>query len=496
MRKVGKVLMVAMTTFVVGCGSPIATLSDENIQQIKASLAESVNANKALNSDVTDIPTDVLSNLAVGNGSHAGLKKFDVSVNDMPSDAFFRFLVTESKANIIVSPELDSKITLHLRQVSIEDVLKVMRDNGSISYKKTDYGYNIFSRQAETHTYHLNQLNMQQKGESTMIVESDGEEGGKASSTLKTQYHQSDFWQDVSQTVQGMIGDDKNSFVKTNSSTNVLVVKAYPEVIEQVEDYLRTMNLIESKQIMLEAKIMEVSLSNEYKTGIDWQQTGLDIDTSSGSFIFSNPIHSDGLTAVVHALAEQGRVTVLSSPRLSVVNNKQSIIKVGDDSYYLTGINSTVSGESSNQLQTQNLDLETFFSGVSLDIMPNIMKGDRIRLHVHPAVRKVTQDVKSFQIANQDYSFPTAVTRIREADSVVEMSSGETIILGGLMEDETDEQGNYLPGKNGKSKIKTRTNDSSATTELVIVIKATVIDEDRQWNDAMEKAFNSLNDEG
>ena len=185
---------------------------------------------------------------------------------------------------------------------------------------------------------------------------------------------------------------------------------------------------------------------------------------------------------------------MLSSPRVSTLNNQKAVIKAGSDEYFVTGVSSnTLVGTSSSQAST--LDLAPFFSGVSLDVTPQISETGEIILHIHPTVSDVTQKTLSVVVQNQPNSLPLAFSQVRESDSVVKARSGQLIIIGGLMRSTRNVQDYRIPllgdipvlGQLFRSQQ--RTEDR---TELVILLRPIVVDSDDQWKqltgDGLERA--------
>ena len=174
---------------------------------------------------------------------------------------------------------------------------------------------------------------------------------------------------------------------------------------------------------------------------------------------------------------------MLSSPRVSTLNNQKAVIKAGDDEYFVTGVtsNTLVSNVGSN---TSNLDLAPFFSGVALDVTPQLSEGGQIILHIHPTVSNVTAKILSVTANGQANSLPLAYSEVREADTVVKATSGQLIVIGGLMQVNRSSQDYRIPvlgdipwlGNLFRSQQKINTR-----SELVILLRPIIVDGDGQW---------------
>jgi MSHA biogenesis protein MshL len=178
-------------------------------------------------------------------------------------------------------------------------------------------------------------------------------------------------------------------------------------------------------------------------------------------------------------LDAQGRTRVLSSPRVSTLHNQKAVIKAGTDEFFVTGVNSnTTTGEST----TTSLDVELtpFFSGVALDVTPQISEDGSVLLHIHPTVSEVQDQSKLVSFGGASSNLPLAVSQIRESDSVVRARSGQIIVIGGLMRERRQRNDYKTPGLGSipllgnlfKSK-----RDISQTVELVLLLRPIVADD-------------------
>ncbi len=204
-------------------------------------------------------------------------------------------------------------------------------------------------------------------------------------------------------------------------------------------------------------------------------------NTLGGAFALA--LNTSSFNAYVELLSTQGKTRVLSSPRVSTLNNQKAVIKAGSDEYFVTGVTSnTLVGTSSSQ--SSNLDLAPFFSGVALDVTPQLSEDGTIILHIHPTVSDVTAKILSVTVQNNANSLPLAFSQVRESDSVVKAKSGQLIVIGGLMRSNKSVQDYKVPllgdipvlGQLFRSQQKT--DDHS---ELVILLRPIIVDTDDQW---------------
>src|SRR6185369_11609331 len=247
-----------------------------------------------------------------------------------------------------------------------------------------------------------------------------------------------DFWKDLGAALKTIIGDTDGRSVIVNPASGVVLIKAMPGDLRSVEEYLKATQLVVERQVMLEAKIIEVSLNDSFQTGINWSKFGgltnhfglgivapganlsvtgnligsaVGIPSSSGSTttgfapnaagtlatsgsgkgFFGLAFQSSNFAALLSFLEGQGDVQVLSSPRIATTNNQKAVLKVGTDDYFVTGISTNTTTSASGNVVTPNITLQPFFSGIALDVTPQIDESGNIILHVHPSVSVVEE---------------------------------------------------------------------------------------------------------
>lgn len=287
-------------------------------------------------------------------------RRFDVAVKDVPASTFYMGLVKDTPISIVVSPEIKGNITLSLKQVTVEQVLQALEDTYHYTYNRIAGGYEVLPNTLQTKIYAVNYLELQRSGNSKMRLHS-----GEVSEAVSGQSDQPlssppsgaaatsvqgdigsvnthstiDFWKRLEVTLRNMIGEEETRSVSINPLAGVVVVRAYPKELKQVGAYLDLVQNSVNRQVILEAKILEVALDDEYQMGINWDAGGLKLDSihdfpGTGLSLAGFP---DAYTAVIkwstdfvstiRLLETQGNVQILSSPRVATMNNQQSMIK-------------------------------------------------------------------------------------------------------------------------------------------------------------------------
>lgn len=332
----------------------------------------------------------------------------------------------------------------------------------------------------------------------------------------------SNFWENIGADLRAIIGGDGKTdrSVVINSQSGVIVVRALPSELRDVADYLSRTEATVTQQVILEAKIVEVELNDAYQAGINWAAVlrdgnkqyflgqsappgGFDGDllapsgdpvnvapgnpvsgfvqnTLGGAFTLA--ANFADFNAFIELLGLQGRTRVLSSPRVSTLHNQKAVIKAGTDEFFVTGVSSdTTTGDATTT--SVDLELTPFFSGVALDVTPQISESGNVLMHIHPTVSDVTDQQKTLSVRGQTDSLPLALSQIRESDSIVKAHTGQVIVIGGLMR-ETRRRQNYkmplLGDVPGLGRLFRSQRDMNSTVELVILLRAIVVT-DGDW---------------
>jgi MSHA biogenesis protein MshL len=543
--RIGTLLAGVLTAMLLaGCTSNPYRWDHNTAKKIESEVAQAGKQSSAVPPEVSQALLPPIQ-IQMPEGGMAPLEaRFDLSLSNAPARNVFMGLVEGTPYSMVVHPDVSGSMSLHLKGITVPEAMDAIRRVYGYDYKREGNRFYILGRGMQTRFFPVNYLNMNRKGKSDIRVTSgeltqttssgSGSTGSSGSSQTSTRSpsiqvetdSQADYWKEIKEAITTIIGTSGGRQVVVNPQSGLVIVRAMPDELRVVEDYLGASSTTANRQVVLEAKILNVKLSDSFQAGINWSalqgssvigqvgggtifngswvseiagNTGnlagvLPSGTNTSAFggVFTVATAATDFSAFVEMLKTQGDVHVLSSPRVSTVNNQKAVIKVGGDEFFITGITSTESSVSGGQPTTE-VELTPFFSGIALDVTPQIDKDGNIILHIHPAVSEVGQRNKTFKVNDKTSDLPLAVSTIQESDNVVRAQSGQFIVIGGLMKEGTTDDNAGIPllgdipiiGNLFKHKRVTRIKN-----ELVILLKPTIVDigDTQTWGNLIQES--------
>ena len=478
--------------------------------------------------------------------------RFDLSINSAPAAQVFLQLAQGSAYNMLVSPDVSGTLSITLKDTTVLEALDTLRELFGYEYRITGNRVFIYPNTVQTRLFKINYLPGRRQGTSDIRVsssaitqgssggsstgnagsgagggDSPGSSGSQQRQNNNAQVHTSsdaDFWREVQASLQSLVGTQGGRSVVLNPAAGVVVVKATPAELRQVEGYLKAVQVSIERQVMLEAKIVEVSLSKDAQTGINWAGFGklgsgqLTLGSGAPGSIIGNSGNLTGndgtvaapgvsmapgalgrgfyglafqaanFAALLNFLQTQGDVQVLSSPRIATMNNQKAVLKVGSDELYVTGVSSSTTSSGNSTVSSPSVTLQPFFSGISLDVTPQIDDAGNVILHVHPTISSVSEKNKNIDLGSLgSFRLPLASSSVNETDSIVRVRDGQIVAIGGLMKVETRDERTGLPVLSDApffGGLFRQTSRVQSKRELVIMLKPTVIQQDGAWPEA------------
>lgn len=480
---------------------------------------------------------------------HAAEPRFDLSVVNAQAQQVFMAIVTGTRYNMLVPPDVGGTITINLKDVTVREALDAIRELYGYEYGVKGNRITVQSNAMQTRIFQINYLASRRQGASELRVTSSSissgtpasgssaagtngspQQGQTQSSALSSRVRtetDADFWGSLTSALTAIVGNADGRKVIVNPQSGIVVISALPREIRQVENYLRATQAVVDRQVMLEAKILDVALAQDFQAGINWSafrsgsnshgavgiaapgttlraasgtaaaisdtsvtvtpgRLGTVVATALGSGFTGLALQTSNFAALLNFLEEQGTVTVLSSPRIATINNQKAVLKVGTDELFVTGLTTTTTTAGTNTITTPTLTLQAYFSGISLDVTPQIDEDSNIVLHIHPSVSVVTEKQKVVDLGEDigTFTLPLASSSVNETDSIVRVKDGNIVAIGGLMAQSQTQDRAQVPGLGslpGTGYLFGQRASSASKRELVILLKPTVITSDRAW---------------
>jgi MSHA biogenesis protein MshL len=476
-------------------------------------------------------------------------RKFNFIVDNIPIQQVYMALVDGSSYSVVLPENMTGNVSLNLKKVTAYEVLEILRKRYGYDYEVDSKTIMIQSKESKTRIFTINHPVTIRNGSSELRVTSgsvsdSGGSSGTSTTTTTTPTSGAsggsgtvesskvststtyDFWAELERTVKTMVVSEKSS-VAVSPLTNTLVVKGTDQELNLVEKYLKEIQAIVDRQVIVEAKIVEVQLSNGYQSGINWsnfnnganshssigyigQNTTLGnvagtalsasnlgslagqtlATTANGASLLGLAFQSSNFAALLSFLEKQGDINVLSSPRIATLNNQNAILKVGTDDFFVTNVTSTVTSSMSGTTSTPNVTVKPFFSGIALDITPQIGEDGMVSLHIHPSISDVQTVTKQIDLGGGNVlSLPLASSSINETDTVVKVADNNIVAIGGLMRRYVKKNKNGIPGLSAVPLLGEafkNTDDQSLKYELVILLKPHVVHDKSDWDSDLD----------
>lgn len=569
-RRTGVGLLASL--LLAGCSLPLVkygSVNDSVRDNLKRGVTEPQPKNEAI--DPALMPPLQIEEPVIKAEAEA---RFDLSVVNAPAAQVFMALVTGTRYSMLLPPDLGGTITVNLKDVTVLEALDTIRELYGYEYKVKGTRVFIQANTLQTRIFQINYLVSQRKSSSNLRIASTalpstgsgsgdastsssssktstgGTAGGNTADTSSVSTQSSvNFWEELREALNSIVlagkeSDDAEAAGAAggkrghiNQMSGVVVVRALPKELRAVESYLKATQLVVERQVMLEAKIISVTLNNAAQTGINWaifntttsgkifnsshpgnsmagvmgskaslntsgalqSGTGLTITPGKGGSAITDSFgngfvglafQTANFAALLSFLETQGDVAVLSSPRIATLNNQKALLKVGTDDMFVTNVSGGTPTTTSVAGTPPTVDLQPFFSGISLDVTPQIDNDGNIILHVHPAVSQVTEIEKVIDLGTNGgiLKLPQPSSEINESDSIVRVRDGSIVAIGGLMKQQQARSSSQLPGTGGSpfSFLFGQRNTSVNKTEMVILIKPTIVDKDKNWQDDLQ----------
>ncbi len=477
--------------------------------------------------------------------------RFDLVINNAPANQVLMGIVSGTRYSMLVRQDVTGTISVNLKDVTVFEALDSLRDLYGYEYRVEGTRIFIEPQAMQTRVFQVNYIVGQRKGSSDTRVTSGSVSGGSnangqqiqggitntnsnnpgsrtplISTSIETTSN-NDFWKDLADSLNGIVSNENGRRVIVNPQSGVILVRAMPNEVRNVEAFLRLMQVSIERQVILEAKILNVQLNDQSQSGVNWSvfgrkgsNTGIvgsvnadtqlsssghgtlssgDLSATAGTVLsnaattaiggplFAVALQGANFAALLSFLETQGDVQVLSSPRIATINNQKAVLKVGTDEFFVTGVSSSTTASTGATTTIPEVTLQPFFSGIALDVTPQIDKDDNIILHIHPSISQVSTVNKQVTLGGElgQINLPLASSNVSETDSIVRTRDGRVIAIGGLMTESNISSKSKVPGLGdvkGVGAAFRQNGSTTSKTELVILLKATVVQGQDSWS--------------
>ncbi|MDR2107495.1 MAG: secretin N-terminal domain-containing protein [Holosporaceae bacterium] len=425
--------------------------------------------------------------------------------------------------NVFIVQDVEGSISFSAKDRPFLDILNDICSSAGLKYSVNGNSVKIEIDTPMLKIYDMQFLNIRRDTQTTVSVSTDifmnqsvgtkpdakaSGPSNNGSGSCISGAAKSDFWSELETSLKSIMGNVENSYLSVHKQGGLITVYAPQSKHNEIKKYLRLLKDNAESQVLIEAKILEVRLSDEYKSGINWnilRDGGAKLDRKflhDGMISFG--VDRTGLNAVAGLIEKFGSVKTLSSPRITVMNNQTAVLKVtNNEVIYIPELQrqyATVADNRSTDFLSTTI--RTIPEGLMMSVLPSVdRKSNTILLSLRPTVSKIISykevpflyqtvtftgrqtDNKSMEL--QSCKIP--VIAVRELDSVLRLNSGQIVVMGGLMREVSQNNRDGLPGLSETDLFFGSSEKTTEVTELVIFLRATILRKGRRVHHNADK---------
>lgn len=444
------------------------------------------------------------------------LETYTVVVNQVPVRELLFSMARDAKLNLDIDSDIEGRVTMNAIDQTLPQILERLTRQVAINYTLQDDTLHIRADKPYLHLYSVNYLNMSRLSKGSVEVSTEisstgttgGGAGNNSSSEVKN-VSDNEFWKTLIINFGGIIdeevkGDEAGNSrnIMVNRETGVVGVRATFRQHRQIQEFLDRVIGGAQRQVMIEATIAEVTLSDRYQAGIDWSMVKMDglgniTDQVSqnllGGNLGSTPFFQitgtnttssgENLSATLKALETFGDVKVLSSPKVMAINNQTAMLKVVDSEvYFLIEVEKGTVVDGVVYPGTITTNINTVPVGFVMAVMPYVDENDVVTLHVRPTISRVIGRAvdPNPALAAEGVVNEVPIIQVREIESVLKVNNGDTAVIGGLMQDQINKRTTGVPLLSSipfLGSLFSYRDDEYVKSELVIFIRPVVVHE-------------------
>lgn len=447
---------------------------------------------------------------------------YSVVAQDLPVRELLFTIARDAAINIDVHPDVSGRVSLNAIDQTLPQILNRITRQTQVRWSY-DYNGNLLIEQDSPYwnTYRVDYVNVSRSSStaaeiSTSIVSVGGGAGaeGNNSSVTITQNSVNNFWEVLVENLEDMVADGLTSeqanntaqttnddssgeaaaqeeakLVIANAQSGVIAIKATDAKHKEVNAFLNFVKSRSLRQVLIEATVVEVALNDRYQAGVDW--SGIDgndsfVQNLTGGNLTDAPvslltINGSDVSATVKMLSQFGNSKILSSPKIMALNNQPAMLRVVDNKVYFTiEVEPTTISDGVVIPATYSSTINTVPVGFSMTVTPQVGDNDQVTLNVRPTISRIVQFVNDPNpvLAQEGVVNAIPEIQIREMESVLKVYSGQTAVLGGLMQDSLDTNTDGIPAMSRipiLGNLFSYRDDTASKTELIIFIRPVVI---------------------
>ncbi|MDR1236494.1 MAG: secretin N-terminal domain-containing protein [Holosporaceae bacterium] len=480
--------------------------------------------------DVDDFEEDEIDGEPIVNENF--YKNISISVTEkMKMREVLTQMADLAGIDVFITQDVEGSVSFSAKKRPFLDILKDICSGTGLKYSINGNSVKIETDSPMLKVYNVQFLNIQRNTQSNVAVSTDifmnqsigkgnapmtSADGNNGSRSLVSGIAKNDFWAELEASLKTIIGEDDGSYLSIHRQGGLITVYTTQNKQTEVQKYLRLLKDTSESQVLIEAKILEVNLKNEYKNGINWNiirgggakfKKPFSVDEG----LFSFGIERASLNVVAGLIEKFGAVKTLSSPRITVLNNQSAVLKVAQNEViYIPELQrqyATVSDNRSTDFLSTTI--HTIPIGLIISVIPSVdKKNNTILLNLRPTVSRIsgykevpffyqTTTVNTNTVGqNIPHSHKIPIVDVRELDSVLKLQSGQVAVMGGLMQESSGKQRSGLPGFKGSDFLLGSNEKSTDITELVIFLKATILrKKSKLHHEADKKIYNKFADD-
>ncbi len=416
--------------------------------------------------------------------------------------------------------EASKKINyINVTDFSLNELLDMLLTDHNLFYSLEKNGKVLKIASTQTKTFLIDYISFSKRKSSTSKTIKTGASGGEGGDDSTTVNFTSEFkfWDNIEKEIRNIFKatstnreEEKENEVFINQDAGTVTVTGTPLQIKKIGEYLDTILKRLHKQVLIDTKILEITFDNEHTSGINWSKFQLSLHGSSdahksrqngvesGSFSYPNYLigYNFSVEALMKFLKTQGKVSIVSNPKILTLNNQPAVINVGKEVNYRYSTGTTVTTSNGTTTTTPSYEVDSTFVGITLDIVPEITENNSIILKINPVVSEIADEHRD----SNGVPYLAPDIKIKQLSSIVKVKNGKKILLGGLIQKRSEVKNNKVPILGSIPLIKYAFSSKEkrrVKSELIMIITPYIIENDKPFPKLteFEKYFEELEKE-